>query len=125
MPEATLEAVDDHGSVPVSDLRQGYDEAHRVLRDLAAVGVSYDDVVRVLEEEGVAKFEAGRDELSRALALRSPCAPTPRGWRGWRGSGATAPPDPRSFPHPLGTEEMDEAPAVPPRSGPPSLAHVE
>ncbi|WP_042372163.1 transaldolase [Streptacidiphilus neutrinimicus] len=70
MPEATLEAVDDHGSVPVSDLRQGYEEAHKVLRDLPDVGVAYDDVVRVLEEEGVAKFEASWEELSRALAVR-------------------------------------------------------
>jgi transaldolase len=70
MPEATLEAVDDHGTVPVTDLRQGYGEAHKVLADLAAVGVDYDDVVRVLEEEGVAKFEASWDELSRSLAAR-------------------------------------------------------
>jgi transaldolase len=70
MPEATLEAVDDHGSVPVTDLRQGYEEAHKVLGDLAAVGIDYDDVVRVLEEDGVAKFEASWDELSRSLAVR-------------------------------------------------------
>ena len=70
MPQATLDAVHDHGTVPVSDLRHGYAEAHKVLRDLARLGVNYDDVVQQLENEGVEKFEASWDELSSALETR-------------------------------------------------------
>ncbi|SEL16751.1 transaldolase [Streptacidiphilus jiangxiensis] len=70
MPEATLDAVADHGSIPVSDLRHGYDEAHRFLRGLARLGVDYDEVVQQLEDEGVEKFEAAWDELSREVELR-------------------------------------------------------
>jgi transaldolase len=40
-----------------------YEQARADLDALAAVGVSYDDVVRVLEEEGVEKFEAAWNEL--------------------------------------------------------------
>jgi len=34
----------------------GLDEAHALLEELAAAGVDYDDVVAVLEAEGVQKF---------------------------------------------------------------------
>jgi transaldolase len=34
-----------------------------VLDDVAALGVSYDDVVKVLEDEGIEKFEASWNEL--------------------------------------------------------------
>jgi transaldolase len=70
MPEATLDAVHDHGSVPISDLRHGYEEAHKALRDLAGVGIDYDEVVQLLEEEGVEKFEASWAELSRKIEAR-------------------------------------------------------
>ncbi|WP_051943040.1 transaldolase [Streptacidiphilus rugosus] len=70
MPEATLDAVADHGALPVSDLRFGYAEAHKVLRDLAGLGVDYDDVVQWLEDDGVEKFEASWDRLGRGLEAR-------------------------------------------------------
>jgi transaldolase len=38
-------------------------EAQQVLDDLERVGISYDDVVDVLEKEGVEKFEASWTEL--------------------------------------------------------------
>jgi transaldolase len=38
-------------------------EAQQVLDDLERVGISYDDVVDVLEKEGVEKFEASWSEL--------------------------------------------------------------
>ena len=41
----------------------GKDEAHRLFEDLAAAGIDYDDVVRVLEEEGVQKFIDSFEEL--------------------------------------------------------------
>jgi transaldolase len=38
-------------------------EAQQVLDDLERVGIAYDDVVDVLEKEGVEKFEASWKEL--------------------------------------------------------------
>jgi transaldolase len=64
MPEAVIHAYADHGELGSGDAVTGsYAEAQKVMDDLAAVGVDYDDVVRVLEEEGVDKFEASWNEL--------------------------------------------------------------
>ncbi len=63
MPEATINAFADHGEVPGDTVRGRYDEARKVLEDLAELGILYDDVVQVLEDEGVAKFEASWTEL--------------------------------------------------------------
>lgn len=57
MPEETIEAVADHGVLRGDTVRGAYDDARAVLDGLARVGVDYDDVVQVLEDEGVAKFE--------------------------------------------------------------------
>jgi transaldolase len=63
MPEATLDAEADHGK-PVEDSIHGtYEESKKILDDLEAAGVSYDDVVQVLEDEGVEKFEVSWKEL--------------------------------------------------------------
>ncbi|GAA2026473.1 transaldolase [Catenulispora yoronensis] len=63
MPEATLDAEADHGK-PVPDAVHGtYDAARQVLADLEEAGVSYDDVVQLLEDEGVDKFEVSWKEL--------------------------------------------------------------
>jgi transaldolase len=62
MPEETIEAFQDHGRVAAT-LEQGLDEAHRLFDDLAAAGIDYDDVVQVLEEEGVQKFIDSFTEL--------------------------------------------------------------
>jgi transaldolase len=63
MPEATIHAMADHGELRGDTVRGTYDEARRVFGDLEGLGISYDDVVRVLEEEGVAKFAASWQEL--------------------------------------------------------------
>jgi transaldolase len=63
MPEATLDAVADHGDVRGDTVRGSYAEARRVLDRLETLGISYDDVVAVLEREGVEKFEASWNEL--------------------------------------------------------------
>jgi transaldolase len=68
MPEATLEAVADHGRVPRDSIRDAYDDAQRVLDELGTLGVDYDDVVQVLEDEGVAKFDASWQQLGEQLA---------------------------------------------------------
>jgi transaldolase len=63
MPEATLEAVADHGQVRGDTIRDRYGEARQVLDRLSALGIEYDDVVQFLEDDGVKKFEDSWNEL--------------------------------------------------------------
>jgi transaldolase len=63
MPEATLHATAGHGKLHGNTAAEGYDEARQVFADLERLGIGYDDVVTVLEDEGVAKFEASWGEL--------------------------------------------------------------
>jgi transaldolase len=63
MPEETIQAFQDHGEVRGDTVLDGLDEAHRLLEQLAAVGVDYDDVVLTLEKEGVQKFSDSFAEL--------------------------------------------------------------
>ena len=63
MPEATLKAVADHGVIRGDTTRPAYGEAQKVFDDLRAAGIDYDDVVQVLEDEGVEKFETSWNEL--------------------------------------------------------------
>jgi transaldolase len=64
MPEKTLEAYADHGTLDGGDtVRPHYDDARKVMADLAAAGVDYDDVIATLEQEGVDKFVKSWDEL--------------------------------------------------------------
>src|SRR5436853_370908 len=69
MPEETIEAFQDHGEVAPT-LEQGIDEAKRLFDDLAAAGIDYDDVVRVLEEEGVQKFADSFSELLDGISAK-------------------------------------------------------
>jgi transaldolase len=57
MPEATLEAVADHGVVRGDTVTTAYADAQGVLDRLRDAGIDYDDVVEQLEKEGVSKFE--------------------------------------------------------------------
>jgi transaldolase len=63
MPEATMHATAQHGELHGDTIRGTYDAAREVWRQLEGLGVSYDDVVKVLEEQGVQKFEASWVEL--------------------------------------------------------------
>ncbi len=63
MPEATLEAVADHGVVRGDTVTTDYAEAQQVLDDLKDAGIDYDEVVELLEREGLEKFEASWNEL--------------------------------------------------------------
>ncbi|HEX9033022.1 MAG TPA: transaldolase [Streptosporangiaceae bacterium] len=56
MPEATMHAMADHGVLAGNTIAGTYDEARKVFADLEALGIGYDDVVAVLEDEGVQKF---------------------------------------------------------------------
>jgi transaldolase len=66
MPEATIHAVADHGRITGDTVRPNYADAASVLDALAAVGIDYDDVVQVLEDEGVEKFETSWNELTES-----------------------------------------------------------
>jgi len=68
MPEKTMEAVFDHGIVPVNSITQHYAESKAVIDAVAAVGVSYDEVTAQLEEEGVDKFIVSWNELIQSVA---------------------------------------------------------
>jgi transaldolase len=63
MPESVIFAYEDHGTTRGDTVTGSYEAAHKVMADLAAVGVDVDDVVQVLEDEGVEKFEASWVEL--------------------------------------------------------------
>ncbi|MFI6346794.1 transaldolase [Streptomyces sp. NPDC050560] len=63
MPESTLDAVADHATVPGNTIAGTYDQARADLDALAGVGISYDDVVQVLEDEGVEKFAKSWTDL--------------------------------------------------------------
>ena len=68
MPEATLNAVADHGQIPDDSIHGTYDQSRGVLRELAALGIDYHNVVQVLEDQGVSAFEASWDQLGQRLA---------------------------------------------------------
>ncbi|ASQ93947.1 transaldolase [Streptomyces sp. 11-1-2] len=66
MPEATLEAVADHGEITGDTVRGTYEQAKADIDALAGIGISYDDVVQVLEDEGVEKFESAWNDLLKS-----------------------------------------------------------
>ncbi len=68
MPGATLEAFADHGEPAGDTISGSYDEAIRLLGELKAVGIDFDDVTDQLEREGLAKFEASWAELTATVA---------------------------------------------------------
>jgi transaldolase len=66
MPQQTIEAYQDHGD-PRLRLEQDLEHAQDLLEELAAAGVSYEEVTDTLEREGVAKFSASFAELLDGL----------------------------------------------------------
>ncbi|MFC3574076.1 transaldolase [Streptomyces yaanensis] len=67
MPEATLNATADHGDVQGDTVTGGYAQARADLAAVEALGISYDEVVQQLEDEGVAKFEVAWQDLLDAV----------------------------------------------------------
>ena len=67
MPEATLDAVAEHGKIRGNAIAGTYDDSRKVLADLDALGIGYDDVIEVLEAEGVQKFEDSYEQLSESV----------------------------------------------------------
>ncbi|GAA2830834.1 transaldolase [Leucobacter komagatae] len=73
MPEATLNALADHGEVRGDRVSGTYGEANQVLNLIDAQGVDYVEVTEKLEIEGLSKFDASWDDLLETVAgaLRS------------------------------------------------------
>ncbi|NUT10283.1 MAG: transaldolase [Nonomuraea sp.] len=67
MPEKTLDATADHAEVTGDTVRPFYEQAWNTMAALKDAGVDYDDVVKVLEDEGVDMFEASWNELLESV----------------------------------------------------------
>ncbi|HEY9562329.1 MAG TPA: transaldolase [Nocardioides sp.] len=63
MPQKTMDAFADHGEVTGDTVTGREPEADEVFAGLERVGIDFDDVLVVLEDEGVQKFVASWDEL--------------------------------------------------------------
>lgn len=70
MPEGTIDAVLEEGNLRGDTLNGTQAEAKEIFDQLKAVGVDMDDVVAVLESEGVDKFVASWSELLESMAER-------------------------------------------------------
>ncbi len=68
MPEKTLRAVADHGQIHGDTITGTYAAAQQVLDGVEDLGISYTDVVELLEREGVAKFEQAWEALLADVA---------------------------------------------------------
>jgi transaldolase len=68
VPPKTIEAYQDHGNPNPSVFGAAeIAEANTTLEQLAAAGIDYDDVVQVLEDEGVEKFAVSYRELLSSI----------------------------------------------------------
>ncbi|MEU8241916.1 transaldolase [Actinoplanes missouriensis] len=68
MPESVIFAFEDHGTTRGDTVSGNFADAHKVFDDLAAAGIDFADVFKVLEDEGVDKFEASWKELLEHVA---------------------------------------------------------
>jgi transaldolase len=66
MPEATLLATEDHGEITGDTIAGTYEQARADLDAVEKLGISYNDVVKLLEDEGVEKFEASWNDLLKS-----------------------------------------------------------
>lgn len=75
MPEKTLQATFDHGVIAGDTVTGGYAGAHDVFAQLSAVGIDFDDVTQVLEDEGVEKFIVSWHDLQDTVTQALNAAP--------------------------------------------------
>lgn len=68
MPEATLDAVAEHGVVPADSVTGTAGEAATTWSAIEALGIANADVCETLEREGVAKFIASWEQLRGTVA---------------------------------------------------------
>ncbi|MEA2514458.1 MAG: transaldolase [Thermomicrobiales bacterium] len=62
MPSATIQAFLDHGVVERT-VDRDVEEAHRIIEELAAVGIDLEAVTQQLEDEGIASFTKSFEQL--------------------------------------------------------------
>jgi len=67
MPEGTIRAMADHGVLRGNTISGTYDQARKVFADLERLGISYADVVAVLEAEGVQKFADSWNQVIKTV----------------------------------------------------------
>ena len=84
LPEATIAAFEDHGTL-ARTIDTGVEEAAEVMRRLAAVGIDMDDVGLTLEDNGVASFHAvlPTDARQPGTPRRTSSAAAEMDWAGW------------------------------------------
>jgi transaldolase len=70
LPEATMAAFEDHGTI-ARTIDGGVDHAGAVMDRLAEVGVDMDDVGRTLEDQGVASFHQSFAHVLQALETKT------------------------------------------------------
>jgi transaldolase len=70
MPEATMAASEDHGSLARS-IDVGVDDPAAVMDGLTELGVDMDDVGHALEQRGVASFHDSFTHLLAALETKT------------------------------------------------------
>ncbi|MFI7530255.1 transaldolase [Nocardia salmonicida] len=63
MPGATLQAVLEHGVIAGDRVTNFYDHAEGVLAALSGIGIDIGEVLDLLEQEGIAKFQASWQSL--------------------------------------------------------------
>jgi transaldolase len=68
MPEKTLDAVADHGEIVGDRVHGTYEESRDAIAALEREGISYDEVVKQLEDEGLEKFDASWSELLETVS---------------------------------------------------------
>jgi transaldolase len=66
MPEATLLATEESGEITGNTIAGTYEQARADLDAVERLGIKYDDVVQLLEAEGVDKFEASWNDLLKS-----------------------------------------------------------
>lgn len=66
MPEKTIQAVADHGVITGDTVTGTAEESQAVFDQLSSIGIDLPDVFRLLEDEGVEKFEKSWLELLEA-----------------------------------------------------------
>ena len=67
MPEPTLQAFADHGEVTQEITADDYRAADEVFDALARLGIDYAEVMTVLEEQGLKKFDVSWSELQETI----------------------------------------------------------
>jgi transaldolase len=74
MPESTLHATREHAKLRGDTIHGTYSESRDVFRQLEELGIHYDDVVKVLEDQGVEKFETSWNELLETIRTQMDAA---------------------------------------------------